>query len=163
MAGQYRWGLRMDPDQLFCSSRCFRATTDLLRYNNQVECVGVNVATAATIGEYSLLRDQLWFGLQKWLKDGGRSQQTRNSRPSWWHQRTRLIFAGALRWNQRRRSRSGCANRLTARMPLRLPSARCYQEGRCASRGSEGLQLEAVDALPARVNPRVRAARHPDG
>ncbi len=44
---------------------------DFLRYNNQVECVGVNVATAATIGEYSLLRDQLWFGLQKWLKDGG--------------------------------------------------------------------------------------------
>jgi phage terminase large subunit len=44
---------------------------DFLRYNNQVECVGVNVATAATIEEYSLLRDQLWFGLQKWLKDGG--------------------------------------------------------------------------------------------
>ena len=45
--------------------------SDFLRYNNQVECVGVNIATSATIGEYSLLRDQLWFGLQKWLKDGG--------------------------------------------------------------------------------------------
>jgi len=44
---------------------------DFLRYNNQVECVGVNVANAATIEEYALLRDQLWFGLQKWLKDGG--------------------------------------------------------------------------------------------
>jgi len=30
-----------------------------------------NVATAATIEEHALLRDQLWFGLQKWLKDGG--------------------------------------------------------------------------------------------
>ena len=47
------------------------SVSDFLRYNNQVECVGVNVATAATIGEYSLLRDQLWFGLQKWFKDGG--------------------------------------------------------------------------------------------
>ena len=44
---------------------------DFLRYNNQVECVPVNVATSATVEEYSLLRDQLWFGLQKWLKDGG--------------------------------------------------------------------------------------------
>ena len=44
---------------------------DLLRYNNQVECVGVNVATSATIEEYALLRDQVWFGLKKWLKDGG--------------------------------------------------------------------------------------------
>jgi len=33
--------------------------------------LGVNVATSATVEEYSLLRDQLWFGLQKWLKDGG--------------------------------------------------------------------------------------------
>ncbi len=45
--------------------------SDFLRYNNQVECVAVNVATSATVEEYALLRDQLWFGLQKWLKDGG--------------------------------------------------------------------------------------------
>jgi phage terminase large subunit len=36
-----------------------------------VECAAVNVATSATVEEYALLRDQLWFGLQKWLKDGG--------------------------------------------------------------------------------------------
>jgi hypothetical protein len=31
--------------------------------------VGVNVATAATVEDYALPRDQLGFGLQKWLKD----------------------------------------------------------------------------------------------
>ncbi len=44
---------------------------DYLRYINQVQCADVNVATSATIEEQSHPRDQLWFGLQKWLKDGG--------------------------------------------------------------------------------------------
>jgi len=44
---------------------------DFLRYRSQVECVGVNVANAATVKEYALLRDQLWFGVQKWPKEGG--------------------------------------------------------------------------------------------
>jgi hypothetical protein len=44
---------------------------DFLRYRSQVECAAINVATAATVEEYALLRDQLWFGLQQWLKDGG--------------------------------------------------------------------------------------------
>jgi len=49
---------------------------------------------------------------------------------------TRSISADASKWNRKRRSRSGCADRRTGRMPWHLLWAHCYQEGCCASRGS---------------------------
>jgi hypothetical protein len=45
---------------------------DFLRYaKSGPEVEAVNVAVAATVPEYALMRDQLWFGLAKWLKEGG--------------------------------------------------------------------------------------------
>jgi len=80
--------------------------------------VDVNVVTSATIEEYSLLRDQLWFGLQKWLKEGGAMTPDPKLEAELMAPTYAFRFSrGALRWNQKRRSRSGCTDRGTTRMP----------------------------------------------
>jgi hypothetical protein len=43
----------------------------LRRYPKELELVEVNVAEAASVEGFPKLRDQLWFGLSKWLSEGG--------------------------------------------------------------------------------------------
>jgi hypothetical protein len=43
----------------------------LRRERGELDVVPVNVAEAATSEGYHRLRDQLWFGLLDWLKEGG--------------------------------------------------------------------------------------------
>lgn len=41
-------------------------------WSDEIECVAVDVSRKSNIpNEFPLLRDQLWFGCRKWLKDGG--------------------------------------------------------------------------------------------
>jgi hypothetical protein len=46
---------------------------DFLKYSKakEVEVEAVNASTKATVEEYELMRDQLWFGVAQWLKEGG--------------------------------------------------------------------------------------------
>jgi phage terminase large subunit len=50
---------------------------DCLVRSEEVEAMAINVGEAATVAsedgqpEYGLLRDQLWFGVQQWLRAGG--------------------------------------------------------------------------------------------
>jgi hypothetical protein len=44
----------------------------LYAYREEIDVVGVNVSERATLpNEYPLLRDQLWFAMRAWLKEGG--------------------------------------------------------------------------------------------
>lgn len=44
---------------------------DILRRDDDLEVVDVMAQEAATEREYARKRDQVWFGLRKWLKNGG--------------------------------------------------------------------------------------------
>jgi phage terminase large subunit len=44
---------------------------DVLRRNDEVEVIAVNVAENANTEGMHRLRDQLWFGITDWLRDGG--------------------------------------------------------------------------------------------
>lgn len=44
---------------------------DLLRRSKEVELVEIHAAAKATAPTYHKLRDQLWFGIANWLREGG--------------------------------------------------------------------------------------------
>lgn len=44
---------------------------DILKQDEDLTVVGVNVAETATAEGYSRLRDQIWFAMKDWLKEGG--------------------------------------------------------------------------------------------
>lgn len=48
-----------------------RAWNDEGELGEHVEIIDVNAASAATDEQFRLLRDQLWWGIREWLRDGG--------------------------------------------------------------------------------------------
>lgn len=40
-------------------------------HRDEVQAIAVNVAESSTTGEHSKLRDQLWFALRDWIREGG--------------------------------------------------------------------------------------------
>ncbi|EYF00197.1 hypothetical protein [Chondromyces apiculatus] len=55
-----------------CGGIGIRVVGHLHAYQEEIEVIPVNVAERSRLpGEFPLLRDQLWFALRDWLKDGG--------------------------------------------------------------------------------------------
>lgn len=55
-----------------CGSMGLEAVAALKRYSREIDIFPVNVSDKPRVqGQYARLRDQLWFGMQKWLRDGG--------------------------------------------------------------------------------------------
>lgn len=55
-----------------CGGIGVRVAAELMVYGDELEVIPVNVSEKSRLpNEYPLLRDQLWFGLAKWLREGG--------------------------------------------------------------------------------------------
>lgn len=69
-SAQYAWHTlpRVQVDEIGVGA----GVLDILSRYDDIEAVGVNVATKSDVPhEHPLLRDQLWFALADWLKEGG--------------------------------------------------------------------------------------------
>lgn len=55
-----------------CGGIGIRVVGHLMAYGDEIEVIPVNVAERSRLpNEYPLLRDQLWFALRDWLREGG--------------------------------------------------------------------------------------------
>lgn len=71
LARELRTGLGERPRVKIDEIGIGSGVVDILSRNTDVETIGVNVSEAADADGYTRLRDQLWFGIKDWLRDGG--------------------------------------------------------------------------------------------